>query len=849
LPNDAQLNSIVAAVASPGSPVLVQAPPGAGKTTRVPLALLELLEAAECLVLIQPRRLAARAAAQRLAQGLGEPVGERVGYSVRLESRRSQRTRLLVVTPGVFLRMLQADPALEGVALVVFDEVHERHADLDVALALLRQARQCLRPELQLLLMSATLDLEPLAEALDGATVLTAMGRSHPVAVEYQPPRHAEPLERQVVRALESWWLPERAPAETALVFLPGQREIRAVHRAITARPWGERLECVPLHAQLPLAAQSAAIGPARHHEGKVVLASAIAESSLTLAGVRLVIDSGLSRLARFDPSTGMDGLVTVPASQASVEQRRGRAGRLGPGLCVRLWSAAEQERRPPFSTPEILECDPLPLALQLAAWGAGQGEKLLWLDPPPPALLAQAQRLLEQLGAIDAAGRLTAHGRCLLQVGLHPRLGHMLLLAEPQGWLPLASALAALLSERDPLAGREVGGDLLQRLDWLLASTPGHRQEGDRGRNHRLLRQLQRDLEQQVVRAAGRRPAPAAPPSDPDGQITARLIGWAYPEWIALARGQGDGRFLLQNGRGATVHPQDPLAAAPALAIAAVDGIGQDARVRLAVRLEQAGLEALAASSLVVRREARWDPNAERVRCEEQRCFGALVLSRAPWPEASAAQVRQAMLEGLALMGLEALPWTPEARALQQRLALAHQHLGAPWPDRRLEALRSDGGAWLGPYIDTTWRTRGDLQRLPLVEALWGPCDWQARQLLDNLLPTHLQVPSGRKVPVDYASEAPVLAVKLQEMFGQVHTPVLLDGRLPLTLHLLSPAGRPVAITADLERFWRQGYAGVRRDLRGRYPRHPWPEDPLAALPTALTQARLRAAGQAAQK
>ncbi len=836
------------ALAPPGATLLLQAPPGAGKTTRVPLAALEVLAEPAQLLLIQPRRLAARSAAQRLALALGEPVGERVGYSVRLESRRSLRTRLLVVTPGVFLRMLQADPALEGVAMVVVDEVHERRADVDLALALLRQARQCLTPELRLLLMSATLDLAPLAAALDGATVLTAMGRCYPVEVHHQSPRPEETLERQVVRALEGWWLPERAAGETALVFLPGQREIRAAERAIRSRPWGERLECVPLHGQLPLGAQSAAIGPACHQEGKVVLATAIAESSLTLAGVRVVIDSGLSRLARFDPSTGMDGLVTVPASQASAEQRSGRAGRLGPGLCVRLWSAAEQQRRPLFTPPEILESDPLPLALQLAAWGAGQGQDLPWLDPPPPVPLAQAGRLLEQLGAVDGAGRLTDHGRSLLQVGLHPRLGHMLLLAEQKGWLPVASALAALLSERDPLAGQPVGSDLLQRLDWLLASPP---QEGQAGgvATHRLLRRLRKDLQEQVVRAVARPQGPSAAPVAAEGPISARLIGWAYPEWIAQARGQGDGRFLLHNGRGAVVHPQDPLAAAEALAIAAVDGVGPEARVRLAVRLDRAGLEELAAPSLVVRQEARWDPAAERVRCEELRCFGALVLSRLPWPEAPDGLVCQALLEGLKEMGLEALPWTVEARQLQQRLALAHGLLGAPWPDRRLQTLRADLGAWLGPFLDGNLRSRAELAQLPLTEALWGSCDWQARQRLDDLLPTHLEVPSGRRVPLDYASDTPVLAVKLQEMFGLGHTPSLLEGRLPITLHLLSPAGRPLAITADLEGFWRQGYPGVRRDLRGRYPRHPWPEDPLGAIPTALTQARLRAAGGAPQK
>lgn len=835
-------------MAPEGATLLLQAPPGAGKTTRVPLALLEALPAQAHLWLIQPRRLAARAAALRLAQGLGEPVGGRVGYSVRLETRRSAETRLLVVTPGVFLRKLQTDPSLEEVAVVLLDEVHERRADMDLALALLRQARECLRPDLRLVLMSATLDLEPLAAALDGAAVLTAMGRSHPVAVHHQPPRPDEPLERQVVRALERWWLPDRGEGETVLVFVPGQREIRAARRAIAARPWGEALECVPLHAQLPLAAQSAAIGPARGRDGKVVLATAIAESSLTLAGVRLVIDSGLSRLARFDPATGMDGLVTLPASLASVEQRRGRAGRLGPGVCVRLWSPAEQDRRPPFSPPEILETDPLPLALQLAAWGAGQGEQLRWLDPPPAVPLARAFQLLADLEAVDGAGRLSDHGRSLLKVGLHPRLGHMLLRAEPRGWLPQAAALGALLSERDPLAGSSAGCDLLRRLDWL-ATSPARAEEDGRASTHRLLRRLAADLQAQVAGALGQPPARHQSQQVLDGSIAARLIGWAYPEWMALARGQGDGRFLLRNGRGATVHPQDPLARAEALAIAAVDGAGPDARVRLAVGLDRATLREWAEPALVVRREARWDPANERVRCEEVHCCGALVLERAPWPDPPPEPVRRAMVEGLAAMGLEALPWTPQLRQLQWRLAAAFTHQGPPWPDRRIDTLRREGGAWLEPFLDDTMRARVDLRRLPLAEALWGPCDWTLRQRLDALLPTHWRVPSGRAAPLDYSGDIPVLAVKLQEMFGQASSPTLLEGRVPILLHLLSPAGRPVAITSDLAGFWSQGYAGVRRELRGRYPRHPWPDDPWLARPTALTQARLRAADASPQK
>ena len=387
-----------------------------------------------------------------------------------------------------------------------------------------------------------------------------------------------------------------------------------------------------------------------------------------------------------------------------------------------------------------------------------------------------------------------------------------------------------------------------------LCQTSSGRHQDGEE-RSRRLLRRLSRDLEEQVERAlapAQGAKAPSADPDpdpDPDGRILARLVAWAYPEWVACARGQGDGRFLMRGGRGASVPPRDPLATAEALAIAAVDGAGQEARVRLAVRLDRPGLEALAASSLEVRQQARWDPRSERVRCEEERRFGAIVLSRGPWPDAPLERLREALLEGLETMGLEALPWTPETHQLRQRLALAFSHLGAPWPDCRLESLRANPSGWLGPWMEDDMRSRADLQRLPLAEALWGSCDSVLRQRLRELLPTHLPVPSGRTVALDYGSERPVLAVKLQEMFGLVHTPCLLEGRLPLTLHLLSPAGRPVAITTDLARFWGEGYAAVRRDLRGRYPRHPWPEDPLRATPTALTRARLRGAEGGAQK
>jgi ATP-dependent helicase HrpB len=558
-----------------------------------------------------------------------------------------------------------------------------------------------------------------------------------------------------------------------------------------------------------------------------------------------------------------LDALVTGPARPARAEQRRGRAGRLGPGRCIRLWSAADQQGRPAFDPPELLEADPAPLVLQLAQWGAGLGEGLPWLDPPPRANLQEGQALLQTLGAVDGAGALTGHGRQLAGLGVHPRLGQLLLRSRALGAAELGSALATLLSERDPLNPQSEGSDLGRRLDWL-------RQPGRDPQRQRLL-QLQRQLLAQL-QALG--PIePPQPPADPPGPgrpkesrsqapaaaqapetgslspdtLAGELVAHAYPDWVALRRPEAKDRYLTRGGRGAQLSLGDPLSGSDLLAIARTDGAGRDCRIHLALPLTRASLDAWAAESGQVLELVRWDPEGQRVRAEKQTRLGALVLQRSPWSDPPAALVKQALLEGLgqaspaasSSSGLPLLPWTDTSRSLQQRLCLAHQHLGAPWPDRSDSALLANLNSWLGDQLEGV-SSAAELQRLNLVEALWSGLAWDLRRQLDQLLPESVPIPSGRLARLDYGSGLPVLAVKLQELFGCHQGPTVLGGRLPVSLQLLSPAGRPAAITSDLASFWRSGYQQVRADLRGRYPRHPWPEDPSTAQATALTKRRL---------
>ena len=812
----------------PGSTVLLQAPPGAGKTTRVPLALLGTIGPVGTAApiqgdiwMIEPRRLAVRAAAERLADSLNEPVGQRIGFAIRGERRRSAQTRIEVLTDGLFLRRLQADPALEGVQCVLFDEFHERRRDADLALALLREARPLLRPDLAVMLMSATLDLSDLRPRLPEAVVLESEGRGFPVETVHQPPRQDESLPRQVLRAIETHGL-SLPGGSSVLVFLPGLAEIHRcrelLQRSASLADWS--VMC--LHGQLPLEEQRIALqGCDRQHSGQLILASAIAESSITLNGVRLVIDSGLSRQLRYDAGSGMEGLETVPSSLASADQRRGRAGRQGPGCCIRLWSPANQQRRPQFSPPELELADPQPVVLELAAWGCGLGEDLPWLDPPPrPALLNGRDQLIA-LKALEPDGRLSGQGQLLGQLGVHPRLGLLMLEARRCGTPQLGCDLAAILSERDPLPWRDVGCDLSARLDAM-------------GQQKQLgaLRQLSRQLQRQLNRL---------PPDRDHCQrriSAAELVLKAFPEWLALRRTERPGRFQLRQGRGARLDEQDPLINAEALAVARLDLGQRDTRIQLALPLSRSTVDRLAEEEGSWEDLLSWDEQCQRIRAERTLSLGALRLRREPHPAPDSRQCRDLIIERLQRGGtLDVLPWTPASVQLRRRLDLAYRQLGSPWEPKNPDVLLASLSAWLGDALEgcQSWN---DLDATVLENALWGSLDWSQRQELDRLLPSRLLIPSGRSADLTYEDDGQVvLAVKLQEMFGCETGPTVLQGQLPVTVELLSPAGRPLQRTCDLSGFWHGSYASVRKEMRGRYPKHPWPEEPWTAQATARTK------------
>ncbi|TRX74250.1 ATP-dependent helicase HrpB [Pseudomonas mangiferae] len=836
LPIDAILPDLRAALAARDEAVL-EAPPGAGKTTRVPLALLdEPWLAGQRILMLEPRRLAARAAAERLAAERGEAVGEAVGYRIRLDSRVGPRTRIEVVTEGILTRRLQDDPGLEGVGLVIFDEFHERSLDADLALALTLNGRELLRDEpLKVLVMSATLDGERLAALLDDAPVVRSEGRMHPVAIRWgrQPaPGGAyarDGLEPRVAQAVLQAL--DEEPG-SVLVFLPGQAEIRRVatrlEDALGNRP-GVRL--CPLHGELDLAAQRAAIEPAPAGIRKVVLATNIAETSLTIEGVRVVIDAGLERVPRFDPASGMTRLDTQRISRASATQRAGRAGRLEPGVCYRLWSEEQHAQLTVHGSAEILQADLAGLALQLARWGV-DADDLRWLDAPPSAALAQARDLLARLGALRG-DRLDAHGQAMATLPAHPRIAHLLLRGQALGLGALACDLAALLGERDIL--RDGGADLHSRLALLEGGATG----SARGAVQRI-RQLARQYRGLL------RQAPAQPVADPQHpRWLGCLLAFAYPDRVARQRTGSAAGYRLANGRAAVFAEADALMKAPWLVIADLGSRqGQrDERIYLAAELDPALFDGPLAEQVSTLDVLDWDEREGVLRAERQRRVGELVLASEALPALDEDARSRALLGVVRRKGLALLPWTPELRQWQARVGLLRRldlerDGRSDWPDVSDAALLASLEDWLLPYLGKVSRL-SHFAQLELASLLQGTLPWPLPKQLEALAPRTLQVPSGSHIRLDYNESPPVLAVRLQELFGLADTPRIADGRLGVKLHLLSPAQRPVQVTQDLASFWATTYAEVKKDLKGRYPKHYWPDDPLVAEPTARARPR----------
>lgn len=813
--------------------LILEAPPGAGKTTRVPLALLDQpWLAGQKILLLEPRRIAARAAAHRMASTLGEKIGGTVGYQIRLDRMIGLATRIEVITEGILTRRLQDDAGLEGVGLVIFDEFHERSLDADLGLALTLDMQKALRPELRLMVMSATLDGASLKQLLPDAPVLRSEGRGYPVETRHldsPPPNRIAPAMASAIR---------KALAETRgdlLAFLPGEREIRNTAALLRDDAASTKAVVLPLYGALSQAEQDRVFAPAPLGQRKLVLATAIAETSLTIDGITVVIDSGLARVPRYDPASGLTRLETVKVSQAGAEQRRGRGGRTAPGVCYRLWPEPATRGLPLRATPEILQADLTPLALELAIWGLTEPSALAWLDPPAAGAYGQAQALLRQLGALDAAGRATPHGRRMARLPMHPRLAHMAIVALERGLGQEAALLAALLGERDILTGGARDCDLRHRLDLIGAKPSAAASEirqAARQRIHEIARQIRRLLQ--------------IPERPIDSRQASGLIALAYPDRIAQRRANGG--FRMANGRGAILPDSDPLAREDWLAIAEVGGGGVDGRIYLAAPIALNDIETLFADQIESVETTAWNSRTETVAAQRQRRLGALVLAMSELRDAPAEQIAAALTEGIRQMGLSALPWTPEARQLQARVALLRALDGSasPWPDLSEQTLLTNIDSWLSPHLHGL-RSRKDLVRLDLTDILLAPLDWPQRRKLDEWAPTHIAVPSGRAAALEYPAEQPAgaeiapptLSIKLQELFGLTETPRIAAGRVPVLLHLLSPAGRPVQVTSDLANFWRSGYPAVKKDLKGRYPRHPWPDDPLTAPATARTKRR----------
>lgn len=801
-PVDAVVPRLSAELAQAAAAILV-AEPGAGKTTRVPLKLLDApwLKGGNILML-EPRRLAARAAARRMAVSLSEEIGETVGYTVRLDRKVSALTRIEVITEGVLTRRLQSEPELLGTGLLIFDEFHERSLDGDLGLALTLDVQRGLREDLRILVMSATLDAARLSTHLGGATVIEAPGRVFPVDTRYLGKAQRQTISQDAARAV---FQALGEPDKSILVFLPGEAEIRRTESALNTSSLPKGVVVRPLYGAMGFAEQDSAIKPSPAGERKIVLATTIAETSLTIEGIGAVIDTGFKRVPRFDPASGMTALQTVRVSAAAADQRRGRAGRLGPGVCYRLWPEAETRALAPHDQPEILVADLAPLVLELAAWGLADATSLAWLDPPPQAAFAQAQGLLRRLEALDETGQITNMGKAMVRLPLHPRLAHMVV----RGGTARAAELAAFLSERDGL-GRAAGVDISSRMEQV------------RGSARERIRAAAKQIRQIAV----------TPDSGPAEVGTGVLVALAWPDRIAQRRG-GERRYRLSGGGGAVLPEHDALAVHDWLAVATTDGGSGDQKIFLAAPLSLGEIEEHFADQIYTHDDVFWDSRAKAVSASRQRRLGALVLEEKSLKETGSEVMARAMSQGIREMGVAVLPWTDAARNFQARVGFLRRLFPEHgWPDLTDETLLATLEEWLTPYLAGVTRET-HLERLSLYEILQSMIPHDLARRIDKLAPKRIEVPSGADARIDYETDSdPVLRVRLQEMFGLTKTPVIADGRTQLRIELLSPAGRPLAVTQSLETFWTNGYPSVRADMRGRYPKHSWPEDPLNAAP-----------------
>ena len=813
LPIDDALPRLTDALRAGNAAVLV-APPGAGKTTRVPLVLLDEPWAKDKkILLLEPRRLAARAAASRMASTLGEQVGDAVGLRVRFGSKISMRTRIEVVTEGVFTRMVLDDPSLDGIAAVLFDEFHERSLDADLGLALARDVQQGLREDLKVLVMSATLDGARVAALLDDAPVIESQGCAFAVETRYLGRDPRERIERQVSDAVQRAL---RADPGSLLVFLPGAAEIRRAEILLKERVNDANVDIVALFGALEARDQDRAITPSPLGRRKVVLATSIAETSLTIEGVRVVIDSGLSRVPRYEPDVGLTRLETVRVSRAAADQRRGRAGRTEPGVCYRLWDEPQTGSLEAYTRPEMLSADLSSFMLDLAQWGANDPGKLAFIDPPPQAALNEARALLVELGAIDAQRRITEEGRKLRQLPLPPRLARMVVDAGAQGAGSEAAAIAAVLTERG-LGGDDV--DLQHRLDQFR-----------RDRSRRA----------QDARAMVRRWSDVIGEGKRDSDLsTGEILALAYPDRVAKGRGGGSGAFLLANGRGGQVDPASALSREPFLVVAELSGAAASGRIVLAAAIALSEIETRFAGKIEDRETVTFDQASASLRARRTRRLGAITLAEQVKQVAPDADSAHILARGIVTLGIDRLDWSKAALQFRNRVAFLRQAEGGEWPDLSNDGLARSMGAWLEP-IAADKIARSEISAGELFDAVSNLVPWNLHRRLETEAPTHFTAPTGSAVPIDYeAEQGPTVSIRVQELFGLAQHPTIAGGRVPLVIELLSPGHRPVQITRDLPGFWRGSYADVRSDLRGRYPRHPWPDDPASATPTRRAKAR----------